>query len=67
MITVDSAMQVLYEQLCTQPYRARSHYTTSDYANDPMLESKPREFKLEVLLGPAAKAWTATELKQNKG
>ena len=62
MITVDSAMQALYEQLCTQPYRARSHYTTSDYSNDPMLESKPSEFKLEVLLGPAAKVYTASKI-----
>ena len=62
MITVDSAMQVLYTQLCTQPYRASAHYTVSEYSNDPLLESKPCEFKTEVLLGPAAKVYTPAGL-----
>jgi hypothetical protein len=62
MITVEEAMHVLYTQLCTQPYRATSHYTVTDYSNDPLLESQPKEFKTEVLLGPAAKVYTPSGL-----
>jgi len=58
MITVDEAVAVMYKLLCTQPYRATSHYTITEYSNDPLLESKPCEFKTEVLLGPAAKVYT---------
>ena len=62
MITVDSAMQALYEQLCTQPYRASAHYTVTEYSNDPLLNAPPSEFKTEVLLGPAAKVYTPSGL-----
>ena len=55
-------MQVLYTQLCTQPYRASAHYTITEYSNDPLLESQPCEFKTEVLLGPAAKVYTPWSL-----
>ena len=62
MITVDEAVAVMYKLLCTQPYRASAHYTVSEYSNDPLLESKPCEFKTEVLLGPAAKVYTPSGL-----
>ena len=62
MITVEEATQVLYRVCCTQPYKASSHYTVSDYANDPLLNAPPSEFKTEVLLGPAAKAYTPSGL-----
>lgn len=65
MITVDSAMHVLYTQLCTQPYKASSHWTISEYSNDPMLTSSTRPFTLDPTLntsvltrGPAAKVYT---------
>jgi hypothetical protein len=58
MITVEEAMHELYSTCCTQPYRARSHCTVSAYTNAPLLEAEPGEFKTEVLLGPAAKAYT---------
>ena len=65
MITVDSAMQVLYTQLCTCTYQAGSHYTITEYANDPMLTSTAKPFILDPTLntsvltrGPAAKVYT---------
>lgn len=65
MITVDSAMQVLYTQLCTSAYKASAHYTISEYSNDPMLASSTKPFVLDPTLntsvltgGPAAKVYT---------
>lgn len=63
MITVEEATLTLYRVCCTQPYRDRSHYTITDYSDDPTLLSKHNEFKTDVLLaGPAAKVYTPSGL-----
>ena len=69
MKTVDSAMHTLYTQLCTCTYKASSHYTITEYANDPMLTSTARPFTLDPTLntsvltrGPAAKVYTPWSL-----
>ena len=62
MITSTDAVAVMYKLLSTQPYKASSHYTITEYSNDPLLNAPPSEFKTEVLLGPAAKAYTPSGL-----
>jgi len=61
MITVDQAMQSLYEQLCTQDYKLTCTYTISDYRDNPLLKTPKNQFVLDstftvakVQLGPAA-------------
>lgn len=67
MITVDSAMQALYEQLCTSEYKPTASYTTSDYRDNPLLKTQVNQFVKDstfdvasIQQGPAAGVLTKT-------
>jgi hypothetical protein len=65
MITVDAAMQTLYEQLCTSEYKPTASYTISDYRDNPLLKTQVNQFVKDstftvasIQQGPAAEALT---------
>ena len=61
MITVDAAMQTLYEQLCTSAYKPRASYTMSEYSESELLKPRVNQFVKDstfdrtlIQQGPAA-------------
>ena len=65
MKTVDSAIQTLYEQLCTSEYKPTASYTISEYSDSELLKPRVNHFVLDSTfivaswqLGPAAEVLT---------